>query len=92
MPTLIPLGSPRRILENEFRRELIRSGKKFQKGFGISRYLFDNFFTGPGAVVQTVTFFVISFNQVFNFPENHFHEYGLRANPSTKYSAENNRK
>jgi hypothetical protein len=34
----------------------------------------------------------ITINPVFYLPENHFHEYGLRAGPSAEYPSKNHRK
>lgn len=43
---------------------------------------------GPGRILQQSLFCRISLDQVFHFPKEHFHENGLRANPSAKESAE----
>ncbi|MPN20217.1 hypothetical protein SDC9_167595 [bioreactor metagenome] len=53
---------------------------------------FPDFFGVPFLSVKFHLFVSVSFNRVFNFSENHFHENGLRTNPTTKDPTKNHGK
>ena len=46
--------------------------------------LFDSLFGSPGSVVEAALSIGVSFDRIFNLPEDHFHKNGLRANPAAK--------
>ena len=79
------------VAAHEIGQKSIGDQERNQKEDAVLGHFFQDFFGGPGAVVQPSAGVCVAFDERFDLPKNHFHKNRLRAGPAAKHAAINHR-